>query len=302
MSRGERRLTLCENMRAVPYVPFYLALAGDFWRSEGLDINHVVSPSTTHTPTKLLDGSVDVSWGGPMRVMMHHDADPACPLVCFAQVVARDPFLLVGRTRKPRFRWRRSRRPARRAGGRRADAVDDVPGRPAARRPRSGSDRRAPRSADGAQPRGVICAARWMWCRSSSRYADAPGRAKAMAMSGTASPSAATSPTPRSTRRAASRSARRDACHAPGARHGARAGSALRCDAARRSPMRSRSFLPKLAREALARIVAAYRSAGLWARRPELPSAPYLRLKAALVSGGLDPPRSAVRTVVDPPF
>ncbi|MGH8696979.1 MAG: ABC transporter substrate-binding protein, partial [Burkholderiales bacterium] len=97
------RLTLCENMRAVPYVPFYLALAGDYWRSEGLDIRHVLSPRTSRTATALLDGSVDVSWGGPMRVMMHHDADPGCPLVCFAQVVARDPFLLVGRSRKPAF-------------------------------------------------------------------------------------------------------------------------------------------------------------------------------------------------------
>ena len=100
------RLTLCENMRAVPYVPFYLALAGGYWRSEGLDVRHVVSPRTSRTATALLDGSVDVSWGGPMRVMMHHDADPDCPLVCFAQVVARDPFLLVGRGRKPAFRWR----------------------------------------------------------------------------------------------------------------------------------------------------------------------------------------------------
>ncbi len=100
------RVTLCENMRAVPYVPFYLALAGGYWESEGLDIRHVVSPSTARTATSLLDGSVDVSWGGPMRVMMHHDADPRCPLVCFGQVVARDPFLLVGRTRKPNFRWR----------------------------------------------------------------------------------------------------------------------------------------------------------------------------------------------------
>ena len=80
------RLTLCENVRAVPYVPFYLALAGGYWESEGLDIRHVVSPSTSRTATALLEGSVDVSWGGPMRVMMHHDADPACPLVCFAQV------------------------------------------------------------------------------------------------------------------------------------------------------------------------------------------------------------------------
>jgi NitT/TauT family transport system substrate-binding protein len=66
----------------------------------------VLSPSTPRTATALLDGAVDVSWGGPMRVMMHHDADARCPLVCFGQVVARDPFLLVGRTRKPAFRWR----------------------------------------------------------------------------------------------------------------------------------------------------------------------------------------------------
>jgi NitT/TauT family transport system substrate-binding protein len=46
-------------------------------------------------------------------------------------------------------------------------------------------------------------------------------------------------------------------------------------------------FLPKLSREALARIIGAYRASGLWARQPDLPAAPYLRLKAALVSGGL---------------
>ena len=51
------RMTLCENMRAVPYVPFYLALAGGYWESEGLDIRHVVSPSTARTATSLLDGS-----------------------------------------------------------------------------------------------------------------------------------------------------------------------------------------------------------------------------------------------------
>jgi len=52
-------------------------------------------------------------------------------------------------------------------------------------------------------------------------------------------------------------------------------------------------FLPKVSRAALARIIAAYRASGLWAKTPQLPAAPYLRLKAALVSGGLirrDPP------------
>ncbi|HJV11021.1 MAG TPA: hypothetical protein VJ690_05910, partial [Burkholderiales bacterium] len=52
-------------------------------------------------------------------------------------------------------------------------------------------------------------------------------------------------------------------------------------------------FLPKVPRAALARIIGAYRASGLWARTPELSPAPILRLKAALVSGGLirsDPP------------
>ena len=53
-------------------------------------------------------------------------------------------------------------------------------------------------------------------------------------------------------------------------------------------------FLPQLSREALTRIISAYRDSGLWARTPDLPPAPYLRLKAALVSGGL------IRT--DPPY
>ena len=97
------RLTLCENMRAVPYVPFYLALAGGLLGSEGLDVRHVVSPSTSRTATALLDGSVDVSWGGPMRVMMHHDADPRCPLVCFGQVVGARPVPSRRPRRKPRF-------------------------------------------------------------------------------------------------------------------------------------------------------------------------------------------------------
>jgi len=60
------------------------------------------------------------------------------------------------------------------------------------------------------------------------------------------------------------------------------------------------AFLPKVPREALARIIGAYRTSGLWARSPELPYAPILRLKAALVSGGLirsDPP---YERIVDP--
>src|SRR5581483_5237863 len=37
-------------------------------------------------------------WGGPMRVLKDHDA-PSPSLVCFAEVVWRDPFYVIGRSR-----------------------------------------------------------------------------------------------------------------------------------------------------------------------------------------------------------
>jgi hypothetical protein len=60
------------------------------------------------------------------------------------------------------------------------------------------------------------------------------------------------------------------------------------------------AFLPKVPREALARIIGAYRANGLWARTPKLPPAPILRLKAALVSGGLIRSDPAYERIVDP--
>ena len=297
MSRGERRLTLCENMRAVPYVPFYLALAGDFWRSEGLEINHVVSPSTTQTPAKLLDGSVDVSWGGPMRVMMHHDADPACPLVCFAQVVARDPFLLVGRGRKPRFRFGD-------LAGLRVAPAGDVPTpwmtfqddlQRAGLDPAAIAGRRVRPMARNVKAflRGTVDVVQvfephaerlvrqghgHVWHRFTDRGDIAYTTFYA---------------TRGFTRR------RRDACHRL-VRGMARAQEALFAATPHAIADAVLPFLPRLEHEALVRIITAYRGAGLWARRPELPSSPYVRLKAALLSGGLIRRDPAYEKVVDP--
>jgi NitT/TauT family transport system substrate-binding protein len=38
-----------------------------------------------------------------MRVIKHHDDNPASPLVCFAEIVSRDPFSIVGRYPSPHF-------------------------------------------------------------------------------------------------------------------------------------------------------------------------------------------------------
>ena len=52
----------------------------------------------------LRSGEVDVMWGGPLRVMLTHAQDPAADSVCFCDVVARDPFFIIGREPRPDFR------------------------------------------------------------------------------------------------------------------------------------------------------------------------------------------------------
>ena len=98
-------LRLCENMRAFGYAPLYYALSQGYFQQAGLDITLITSPDASQTGSMLLHGKADISWGGPMRVMLHHQADPDCPLVCFTQIVARDPFVLLGRTPRPQFRF-----------------------------------------------------------------------------------------------------------------------------------------------------------------------------------------------------
>src|SRR6266849_4477538 len=97
------RIKLAENFRAVFYAPFYATHALGFYTSEGVEVDLLDSPAPAAAASGLLDGSIDLSWGGPMRVMKARDLDPASPLVCFCEVVARDPFFLVGRSRHSKF-------------------------------------------------------------------------------------------------------------------------------------------------------------------------------------------------------
>jgi NitT/TauT family transport system substrate-binding protein len=91
------KIRLAENFRAVFYAPFYATQALGFFAREGLEVELGVSSAPGDAVPRLLDGSIDVTWGGPMRVMQARDRDAASPLACFGEVVARDPFYLVGR-------------------------------------------------------------------------------------------------------------------------------------------------------------------------------------------------------------
>jgi NitT/TauT family transport system substrate-binding protein len=97
-------IILQEALRGVFYAPFYVALARNAFVGEGVDIKFTSSPHPDKTALRVMDGTVDVSWGGPMRVMQTYQHVPDCDIVCFGEVVTRDPFLLMGRTPKPDFK------------------------------------------------------------------------------------------------------------------------------------------------------------------------------------------------------
>jgi NitT/TauT family transport system substrate-binding protein len=98
------RLRLYENHRFVLYAPFYAAHAIGAYAAEGLTVELLPSPGMGLAEQALLDGAVEVLWAGPMRVMKHHDTNQGSSLVCFAEIVCRDPFSIVGRRPNPEFR------------------------------------------------------------------------------------------------------------------------------------------------------------------------------------------------------
>jgi NitT/TauT family transport system substrate-binding protein len=98
------RLKLFENYRFVLYAPFYAAHAIGAYAEEGLDVELLPSPGPGRAEAALAAGQVEALWMGPIRVMKHHDDNPASPLVAFAEVVCRDPFSLVGGKPNPGFR------------------------------------------------------------------------------------------------------------------------------------------------------------------------------------------------------
>jgi len=96
-------ITLQETLRGLLYAPFYAALALGAYRREGVAVGFVSAPEPGAAADGLFDGTVDVAWGGPMRVMQTYDRRPDCDLVCFAEAVTRDPFFLIGREPRPDF-------------------------------------------------------------------------------------------------------------------------------------------------------------------------------------------------------
>ena len=165
---SDMAVVIQELLRGLFYAPYYAALALGAYEQEGVEVRFVSAPSPGQAPDGLFDGTVDVAWGGPMRVNQMYEQRPDCDLVCFAEAVTRDPFLLIGRTPRPDFRleslrearigtvsevptpWLCLQEDLRRAG---VDPADAGPGR---------------RPLDAGEHGGVARAARSMSCSCSS--------------------------------------------------------------------------------------------------------------------------------------
>ncbi len=277
-------IILYENMRTVVYVPFYLAIERGDWAAEGIDVSVQLSANTSETAQGLIDGRADVSWGGPMRVMLHHDRDRDCPLVCFAQIVARDPSILVGRVRNDKFRFHD-------LVGCRVGVMDDVPtpwmtlqddiGRTGVAldsidwvRNRSMAENAAALAAGELDVAHLFepyvdpllqsgegqiwhrCAQRGDSCWTSfyttqAFVRDHPGTCQALV------------------------------------RGIERALGILHQDDPLDTAKAVGAYFPDLTDQALARMITGYRNSGLWAQTTELPITAFTKLKAAMISGGL---------------
>jgi NitT/TauT family transport system substrate-binding protein len=88
-------IILQEAQRAVFYAPYYAALALNSYRDQGVDVSFRESSRPDNAVKNVTEGSSDLSWGGPMRVIVAHDRNPQSDLFCFSEVVTRDPFMLI---------------------------------------------------------------------------------------------------------------------------------------------------------------------------------------------------------------
>ena len=96
-------LVISENFRALFYAPFYAAHATGAYAAEGLDVTLRSSPSPAATAAAIRSGEADLMWGGPLRVIYAQVDDPGAELVCFCDVVSKDPFFIIGREPRPNF-------------------------------------------------------------------------------------------------------------------------------------------------------------------------------------------------------
>jgi len=289
-------ITLQESLRAVFYAPFYVALARNAYAQEVVEVRFVSAPSPGRAALGVLDGTADVCWGGPMRVMQAYAQAPDCDLVHFAEVVTRDPFLLLGRVPRPGFTLRD-------LPGLRIGTVSEVPtpwmclqedlrraGIAPARMHRVADRTMADNVA--ALRRGELDVVQVFEPYAAALEADGAGSVWYAAAN-----RGPTSYTTFYTRRAMLRDRRTELHRMVRAIYRAQQFVA-KSDAAAIADAIA-GFFPETGRDLLAAACRRYQALGIWGTTPILPRAGYDRLLSGLVSGGFVSPGTPFEIAVD---
>jgi len=289
-------IVLQETLRGVFYAPFYAALALGAYAREGVEVRLTSARTPSDSARGLADGTVDVTWGGPMRVMLTYEQDPTCDLVCFCEVVTRDPFFLVGPSPKPDFKLADLM-------GKRVTTVSEVPtpwmclqedmrraGLDPAKLDRVTDQSMASNTA--ALQRGEVDVVQLF-----QPFVEELSESGTGHIWHAAAERGPTSYTTLYARRALL-AERRDECLAlvraiyrtlkwVHAGTGAQLAAAIA------------DYFPDVPPQRLANALDRYKALGLWGRDPRLPKSGYERLRAGLVSGGLVKPGAPYETAVD---
>ncbi|MDE2844600.1 MAG: ABC transporter substrate-binding protein [Chloroflexota bacterium] len=106
MTTERYRLRLMETFRTVFYTPIYVAVAGGYLESEGLDVDFQTCPSQFPHPLSALNhGAADIVQSGIMRSIIASDWGAEVVPRHFAEINSRDGFFVIGRQPGEAFQW-----------------------------------------------------------------------------------------------------------------------------------------------------------------------------------------------------
>ena len=100
MTSGNNRqaVRVMEAFRIVFYTPIYIAVAGGFWETEGLDVTFsTCAPPYPHAFAALNEGAVDIAQSGIMRSIIASDWGAESVPAHIAKINARDGFFVLSR-------------------------------------------------------------------------------------------------------------------------------------------------------------------------------------------------------------
>lgn len=98
------KIRVQQNFFALFYAPLYVAQRRGHFAEAGIELDLATGLMPIDNARGVADGTLDLLWAGPIRVLRALELDPATPLRYIAEGVRRDPFVIVGRQPRPNFR------------------------------------------------------------------------------------------------------------------------------------------------------------------------------------------------------